>query len=636
MGGGWFGVLGYRLGAPRRASCRPTPPAPDSAARPCARLPRPCHPLRRRALVVRGAAVALASRARRAARALAPRARPARAGARAAAPGRVRAARTRRGRASGGGRRVHRADRRRRAVPGEPDAAAGGRLVGHRDRASPRAPSAVRSRFGAFVEGPSGASSAFRRSGSCGGSAGRCRPSRSRAPPRTRRSLLASTKDAAEHVMIVDLMRNDLGRVCAYGTIEAHPPRVEPHANVCHLVSSVTGTLRDEAGDADLLRATFPPGSVTGAPKVQSLKVISELEATRREAYTGAIGYASPVAGLELNVGDPDVRDPRRAHLAGGRRRDRRRVAAGGRARRGARQGARAARRDRRSAGPSPPAAPRVPRALPRALDHGPRPDPSHGLLETILVIDGRPGPSTASGAAGSERSDRVRPPGPGRRPCRSRRPRRGATGPCRVRVVATPAPKAARWRSRSHRSASGAETDGADAVRASRWPGRAQVGRPPPGRRTGGRGRPRRHRAARGRRRRRARGDVGQRLARRGRRLVTPPADGRLLAGIGRDAAACRGERGRGRPRAARGRRRGLPRRRRYARGTASARPRRGLPSAGRARAGTRGAYGLACREDARARRPASPGTGCRRRCSASARPASSIQRSTLPSPPL
>ncbi|MDX6640162.1 MAG: para-aminobenzoate synthetase / 4-amino-4-deoxychorismate lyase, partial [Solirubrobacteraceae bacterium] len=115
-------------------------------------------------------------------------------------------------------------------------------------------------------------------------------------------ALAASAKDAAEHVMIVDLMRNDLGRVCAYGSIAAHPPRVETYAGVFHLVSTVSGELREGATDADLLRATFPPGSVTGAPKVQAMKVIAELEATRREAYTGAIGYVSPLAGLELSV----------------------------------------------------------------------------------------------------------------------------------------------------------------------------------------------------------------------------------------------------------------------------------------------------------------------------------------------
>ncbi len=124
------------------------------------------------------------------------------------------------------------------------------------------------------------------------------------APDEAGRARLAgSGKDVAENVMIVDLMRNDLGRVCEYGSVsvpELTEPRPAP--GVWHLVSSVTGTLRPEVGDADLLRATFPPGSVTGAPKIQTMRVIAELEATGREAYTGAIGYASPVAGLELSV----------------------------------------------------------------------------------------------------------------------------------------------------------------------------------------------------------------------------------------------------------------------------------------------------------------------------------------------
>src|SRR5215217_882518 len=118
-----------------------------------------------------------------------------------------------------------------------------------------------------------------------------------------RAALAASEKDRAENVMIVDLMRNDLGRVCEYGSIEVTAltePRPAP--GVWHLVSSVRGTLRDDAGNADLLRASFPPGSVTGAPKIQAMRVIAELEAGGREAYTGAVGFASPVAGLELNV----------------------------------------------------------------------------------------------------------------------------------------------------------------------------------------------------------------------------------------------------------------------------------------------------------------------------------------------
>ena len=118
-----------------------------------------------------------------------------------------------------------------------------------------------------------------------------------------RAALSESVKDRAENVMIVDLMRNDLGRVCEYGSVrvpELTAPRAAP--GVWHLVSTVTGTLRPEVGDAGLLRATFPPGSVTGAPKIQTMRVIAELEASGRETYTGAIGYSSPVAGLELNV----------------------------------------------------------------------------------------------------------------------------------------------------------------------------------------------------------------------------------------------------------------------------------------------------------------------------------------------
>ena len=118
-----------------------------------------------------------------------------------------------------------------------------------------------------------------------------------------RAALEASAKDRAENVMIVDLMRNDLGRVCEYGSVAVpalNDPRAAP--GVWHLVSTVRGTLRGDAGDADLLRASFPPGSVTGAPKIQAMRVIAELEAGGREAYTGAVGFASPVAGLELNV----------------------------------------------------------------------------------------------------------------------------------------------------------------------------------------------------------------------------------------------------------------------------------------------------------------------------------------------
>ncbi len=118
-----------------------------------------------------------------------------------------------------------------------------------------------------------------------------------------RRLLQASAKDRAENVMITDLVRNDLGRVCVPGSITVPSlARPEAHPGVWHLVTTVTGKLREEIDNAALLRATFPPGSVTGAPKIRAMELIAELESSAREAYTGAIGYSSPLAGLELNV----------------------------------------------------------------------------------------------------------------------------------------------------------------------------------------------------------------------------------------------------------------------------------------------------------------------------------------------
>lgn len=118
----------------------------------------------------------------------------------------------------------------------------------------------------------------------------------------SRIALLASAKDRAENVMIVDLMRNDLGRVCSPGSVRVPAlVRAERHA-VWQLVSDVVGHLAPGVGDAALLRATFPPGSVTGAPKVRAMEVAAALEPTGREAYTGAIGHVSPIAGLETNV----------------------------------------------------------------------------------------------------------------------------------------------------------------------------------------------------------------------------------------------------------------------------------------------------------------------------------------------
>jgi para-aminobenzoate synthetase/4-amino-4-deoxychorismate lyase len=112
-----------------------------------------------------------------------------------------------------------------------------------------------------------------------------------------------SVKNRAENVMIVDLVRNDLSRVCVPGSVKV-PVLLgaEPHPGVWHLVSTVEGTMEPGRSDGDLIRASFPPGSVTGAPKVRALEIIDELEAAPREVYTGAVGFRSPLAGLELNV----------------------------------------------------------------------------------------------------------------------------------------------------------------------------------------------------------------------------------------------------------------------------------------------------------------------------------------------
>jgi anthranilate/para-aminobenzoate synthase component I len=114
---------------------------------------------------------------------------------------------------------------------------------------------------------------------------------------------LRSTKDAAELHMIVDLMRNDLARTCRAGSVRVREARAaEPHATVLHGVAEVEGGLRAEATLADLLAATFPPGSITGAPKVRAMQVIRELESFDRGPYCGAIGLLGADGTLSLNV----------------------------------------------------------------------------------------------------------------------------------------------------------------------------------------------------------------------------------------------------------------------------------------------------------------------------------------------
>jgi para-aminobenzoate synthetase component 1 len=115
--------------------------------------------------------------------------------------------------------------------------------------------------------------------------------------------LLESVKDRAENVMIVDLLRNDLGRVCEYGSIKVEDVcRLESYRTVHHLVSEVHGALRPGLGPIDLLRATFPGGSVTGAPKVRAMEIIAELEPVARGPYCGSLGWIGFDGSMDSSI----------------------------------------------------------------------------------------------------------------------------------------------------------------------------------------------------------------------------------------------------------------------------------------------------------------------------------------------
>jgi para-aminobenzoate synthetase component 1 len=115
--------------------------------------------------------------------------------------------------------------------------------------------------------------------------------------------LLHSAKDRAENVMIIDLLRNDLGRVCAFGSVRVPAVcRLESYRTVHHLVSEVRGRLRPGLGPVDPLRAAFPGGSVTGAPKVRAMEIIAELEPTARGPYCGSLGYLGFDGTMDTNI----------------------------------------------------------------------------------------------------------------------------------------------------------------------------------------------------------------------------------------------------------------------------------------------------------------------------------------------
>jgi anthranilate synthase component 1 len=115
--------------------------------------------------------------------------------------------------------------------------------------------------------------------------------------------LLADEKERAEHVMLVDLGRNDLGRVCEYGSVVVDElMEVEYYSHVMHIVSAVSGTLRPEVGAMDALRSVLPAGTLSGAPKVRAMEIIDELEAVKRGGYGGAVGYLSYAGDLDTAI----------------------------------------------------------------------------------------------------------------------------------------------------------------------------------------------------------------------------------------------------------------------------------------------------------------------------------------------
>jgi len=115
--------------------------------------------------------------------------------------------------------------------------------------------------------------------------------------------LLAHPKERAEHIMLIDLERNDLGRLCIPGTVEVNElMALESYAHVHHIVSNVRGRLRENTSPCDVIRAVFPGGTITGCPKVRCMEIIAELEQRPRGAYTGSMGYINRDGNMDLNI----------------------------------------------------------------------------------------------------------------------------------------------------------------------------------------------------------------------------------------------------------------------------------------------------------------------------------------------
>ncbi len=117
------------------------------------------------------------------------------------------------------------------------------------------------------------------------------------------KELFLSEKERAEHVMLVDLERNDLGKICEFGTVEVDELMVpEYYSHVIHIVSNVKGVLKSGVRNVDVLKALFPGGTITGAPKVRTMEIIAELEPTRRGLYTGSVGYMAFNGNMDFNI----------------------------------------------------------------------------------------------------------------------------------------------------------------------------------------------------------------------------------------------------------------------------------------------------------------------------------------------
>jgi len=117
------------------------------------------------------------------------------------------------------------------------------------------------------------------------------------------RELIGHPKERAEHVMLIDLERNDLGRVCVPGSVVVDElMTLESYAHVHHIVSNVRGTLRPGVSPGAIIRAVFPGGTITGCPKVRTMQIIAELEGVGRGAYTGSLGYLNTDGDMDLNI----------------------------------------------------------------------------------------------------------------------------------------------------------------------------------------------------------------------------------------------------------------------------------------------------------------------------------------------